>query len=133
MHCFFDQYDPQVAYSHRQMVTLLKTRQYPLSLLALASGQKRCALGLDFFEYDVADGSVPVFLLGEADIAALATVEGSKINKAYRASLVGKFFLVTYTTPTRRGWFRLPFDLGQEGTHGHVVYPPTSPSSPSPS
>lgn len=113
MHCYFANYEPKGIANHTEMVALIKQQQHVLSMFAQASGQRRCALGLDFADYDPHDGSVPVYLLGKQEMIALAAVEGKKIRKAFRSSRVGKNLVVTYSTPVGRGWFLMRFELGE--------------------
>jgi hypothetical protein len=82
---------------------------------------------MDFEEYDPLDSSVPVYLLAEADLEALALVEGRRLLKAYRASRVGKNIIVTYVTPAGRGWFAMRFDLGEKGVDWEAFPPTTDP------
>lgn len=98
-----------------------------MSALAQASGQRQCALGIDFEDYNRRDHSVPVYLLGTPEVALLATVEGKKLIKAYRRSRVGKNIVVTFNTPIGRGWFLMRFELGERSVDWEM-FPPTVPS-----
>jgi hypothetical protein len=124
MHCYFADYDPRSDYIHQDMVALISQQRRLLSMFALASGQRRCAVGLDFEDYDPQDGSVPVYLLGKPEMMALASVEGKKLLRAFRASQVGKNLIVTYNTPLGRGWFSMRFELGEKGLDWQV-FPPS--------
>ena len=124
MHCYVAGYDPRREYRHREMVEMISQERYLLSAFAQASGQRQCALGLDFEDYNRRDHSVPVYLLGAHEVAMLATVEGKKLIKAYRRSRVGKNIVVTYNTPIGRGWFMVRFELGERGVDWEI-FPPT--------
>ena len=93
-------------------------------MFAQGSGIRQCALGIDFEEYNRRDHSVPMYLLGREEIEMLATVEGSKLIKAYRRSRVGKNIVVTYNTPRERGWFLMRFELGERGVDWEMFSPP---------
>jgi hypothetical protein len=108
------------------MVEMISRERQLLSAFAQASGQKQCALGLDFEDYNRGDHSVPVYLLGAHEVGMLATVEGKKLIKAYRRSQVGKNMVVTYNTPIGRGWFMMRFELGERGADWEM-FPPTVP------
>jgi hypothetical protein len=82
---------------------------------------------LDFEDYDPNDGSVPVYLLGKEEVDALSLVEGKKLRKAFRASRVGKNLVVTFNTPVSRGWFRMRFDLGEQGVDCQAFPSTTAP------
>ena len=128
MHCYFAEYDPRREYRQREMVEMISQQRWLLSAFAQASGQRRCALGLDFEDYDRRDHAVPVYLLGSHEVDMLATVEGKKLLKAYRRSRVGKNIVVTYNTPIGRGWFLMRFELGERGVDWEM-FPPIAPSS----
>ena len=127
MHCYFPEYDPQANYIRQEMVEMITGQRQLLSLFAQASGQKRCALGLDFEDYDPSDGSVPVYLLGKEEVDALSLVEGKKLRKAFRASRVGKNLVVTFNALVGRGWFRMRFDLGEQGVDWQAFPSTTAP------
>lgn len=125
MRCQFPDYNPHVSYIRSEMEAMIRQQQRLLSLFAFTSGQPRCALGVDFEEYDPLDSTVPVYLLAETDLEALALVEGRRLLKAYRASRVGKNIIVTYVTPAGRGWFTMRFDLGEKGVDWEAFPPST--------
>ena len=105
---------------------MIVQQRQALSVYAMTSGVKRCALGIDFEEYEPDSGVVPVYLLEEEEVKLLAMVEGRKLTKAYRASRMGKNLVVTYNTATGRGWFRMRFELGERGMDWDVFSPSTN-------
>ena len=128
MHCYFADYDPRKAYTHQEIVSLITPHRQLLSMLAMTAGERRCAVGIDFEDYDPRDNSVPVYVLSKADVSTLATVEGKKLTRAYRTSQVGKNLIVTYNTPVGRGWFRMRFELGEQGVDWQY-FPPSDTSA----
>ena len=114
---FFDNYSPTENYSPKQIQEIIESKMQVLSFYAKESGQKQCALGLNFDRYDPKDSSVPLLILEKKEVMALSLVGGKKLKKAYKATQTGKDILVIYATPSCKGWFSMCFDLEKFGNH----------------
>ncbi len=77
------------------------------------SGYKRCVLGLEFERYEPESSMVPVYVMGEEEAKVVGRVEDRKFKRAYRSSGVGQAIMVTFTSPSGRGWFKLRWELDE--------------------
>jgi len=107
------EYNPERNYIQQEMVALIKPHRDLLCFFAQMSGEY--VLGLDFYEYDVMVGSVPVYMIDRGQVQVLLAEEGSKFKRAYRSSGLGKAILVTYTSEDGRGWVKLYWALPEMG------------------
>jgi len=103
------EYNPEQSYIRQEMVGLIKPHRDLLCFFAQMSGEY--VLGLDFYEYDVMSGSVPVYMIDREQVKVLLAEEGGKFKRAYRSSGLGKAILVTYTSEDGRGWVKLYWAL----------------------
>lgn len=106
-------YEPEKQYSRREMIELIKAQRQLLCFFAQQSGAKRCVLGLEFEQYEPASRMVPVYVMGEAEAKVVERAEGKKFKRAYRSSLVGQAIMITFTSPSGRGWFKLRWELDE--------------------
>jgi len=93
---------------------LIRPHQELLCFFAQASGYQRCVLGLNFDEYDPADGSVPVLVMERAGAKVMLEVHGRRFKRAYERSQCGKSLVVTFTAPSSTGWFQMGWKLDSE-------------------
>jgi len=108
------EYEPGKRYTRREMIELIKGQRQLLCFFAQMSGYRRCVLGLEFEKYEPAGKMVPVYVMGEAEAQVVERVEGKKFKRAYRSSGVGQAIMVTFTSPSGRGWFKLRWELDEE-------------------
>jgi len=106
-------YEPEKRYSRGEMIELIKAQRQWLCFFAYQSGNRRCVLGLEFEGYEGSSGMVPVYVLGETEAKVVERVEGQKFKRAYRSSRVGQAIMVTFTSPSGRGWFKLKWELDE--------------------
>ena len=92
-----------------------------LCFFAQASGYRRCVLGLDFEQYDPADGSVPVLVMERDEAKVMSKVHGRRFKRAYERSRCGKSLVVTFTTPTSAGWFQMGWKLDSERVMSQTI------------
>ena len=71
-------------------------------------------IGLDFDNYDRQEKVVPVYVMGEGEAKVLSKAEGKKFKRGYESSGLGEAIMVTFTSPSGRGWFKLKWGL-EEG------------------
>jgi len=90
---------------------LLQEQAALLCWFAQQSGYDRCALGVDFEDYDAAAGLAPVQVIPAEYMPGLLAVEDRVFRRAYRQSGRGRGLLVTYVWPDGKGWRRLPWSL----------------------
>ena len=112
------EYEPGKRYSRREMIELIKAQRQLLCFFAQQSGDRRCVLGLEFERYDVVSKMVPVYVLGEMEAKVVEQVEGKKFKRAYRSSQVGQAIMITFTSPSGRGWFKLRWELEEDQVRG---------------
>jgi hypothetical protein len=105
-HCQLD-YDPEHQYTRREMIDLIVPHRDPLCFFAHTSGYRRCVLGLGFDKYDPADGFLPVVVINDEQAQILVAAQGRKFKQAYQSSRPGKSIVVTFTSPSCTGWFRM--------------------------
>jgi hypothetical protein len=105
------EYNPEREYIRQEMVELIKPHRNLLCFFAQMGGEY--VLGLDFYEYDVMAGSVPVYMIDREQVKVLLVEEGGKFKRAYRSSGLGKAILVTFTSEDGRGWVKLYWALGE--------------------
>jgi hypothetical protein len=109
------EYDPDRVYTRQEMVEMIKPHRNLLCFFAQMSGEY--VLGLDFYEYDVPAGSVPVYMIDREQVKVLLSEEGGKFKRAYRSSGLGKAILVTYTSERGRGWVKMYWAIGEVRQH----------------
>ena len=108
------EYEPDRAYSQREMIDLIKEQRPLLCFFAQSAGYRQGVLGLDFDNYDAVTGMVPVYVLDREQARVVIKAEGKKFKKAYESSGLGQGVMVTFTSPSGRGWFKLRWELGKE-------------------
>jgi len=108
------EYEPEKRYTRREMIELIKAQRQLLCFFAQQSGVRRCVLGVEFEGYEAESGMVPVYVIGEAEAKVVERVEGKKFKRAYRSSGVGQAIMVTFTSPSGRGWFKLRWEVDEE-------------------
>ena len=106
-------YKAERKYTRQEMIELVKPHRQLLCFFAQTAGHRRGVLGLDFDRYDRQEESVPVYVMGEAEAKVLSKAEGRKFKKAYQSSGLGKAIMVTFTSPSGRGWFKLRWELDE--------------------
>ncbi len=111
--CFFDNYDSTKDYTHSQIEKIIEFRRNILCFYAKETRQKRCALALNFDEYDQKDGAVPLHILFDQEVLALSLTQGKKLQDTYNKSQIGNDVIVIYATPGCKGWFSMKFELGK--------------------
>jgi len=84
-----------------------------LCFYAKETGQQRCALALDFDEYDQRDGAVPLHILLDQELKALSLIQGEKLQDTYYKSQIGNDVIVIYAAQGLKGWFSMKFELGK--------------------
>ena len=104
-------YEPARRYTEAQLGVLLQEQAALLCWFAQQSGYDRCALGVDFEDYDAAAGLAPVQVIPAEYMPGLLAVEDRVFRRAYRQSGRGRGLLVTYVWPDGKGWRRLPWSL----------------------
>jgi hypothetical protein len=114
------EYEPEKQYTRREMIEMIKAQRQQLCFFAQESGYRRCVLGMEFERYDEVSKMVPVYVLGETEAKLVERVEGKKFKRAYRSSQVGQAIMITFTSPSGRGWFKLRWELGTP-KEGHTV------------
>jgi len=108
------EYEPEKRYSEGEMKEMITAQRQLLCFFAQEAGYRRCVLGMEFERYDVASGMVPVYVMGETEAKVVERVEGKKFKRAYRSSQVGQAIMVTFTSPSGRGWFKLRWELDEK-------------------
>ena len=111
--CFFDNYDPTRNYTHLQIQKIIESRRNILCFYAQETGRPRCALALDFVEYDQRNGAVPLHILLDQEVWALSLTQGKKMQDTYDKSQIGNDVIVIYAAPGCKGWFSMKFELGK--------------------
>ena len=101
------EYKPERGYTRQEMIELIKPQRQLLCFFAQTAGYRRGVLGLDFGNYDRQKGSVPVYVMGEAEAQVLSKAEGRKFKKGYQSSGLGKAIMVTHSTTLRAGYLRV--------------------------
>jgi hypothetical protein len=118
-------YDPGRRYTAAQLAVLLQEQAALLCWFAAESGADRCALGVDFEEYDAVAGLAPVQVIPAEYMPALLAVEDRAFRQAYRRSGRGQGLLVTYVWPDGKGWRLLPWSTaGLQVRHFPADAPP---------
>ena len=107
------EYEPEKQYNRREMIELIKAQRQLLCFFAQSSGANRCIVGLEFEGYEPVSGMVPVYVMGEAEAKVVERVEGKKFKRAYRSSRLGQAIMITFTSPSGRGWFKLRWELDE--------------------
>ena len=107
------EYEPDRAYSRREMIDLIKEQRQLLCFFAQSAGYRQGVLGLDFDNYDALTGTVPVYVMDRAQAKVVIKAEGKKFKKAYDSSGLGQAIMVTFTSPSGRGWFKLRWELAE--------------------
>ncbi|BBO85781.1 hypothetical protein DSCO28_63470 [Desulfosarcina ovata subsp. sediminis] len=113
LNCFFNNFDSAKEYTHSQIQKIIESRRNVLCFYAIETGFKRCALALNFDEYNQKDGAVPLHILLDKEVWALSLTQGKELQDQYNSSLIGKNIIVIYTAQGCSGWFSLKFDLGK--------------------
>lgn len=104
-------YNPHQRYTRRELIELIQPHGAVLCFLAQAAGYRQGVLGLDFDRYDPTTGMVPVHVMDRATAQVLAVVEGPRFRRALATSRTGQGVVVTFSSPSATGWFRLPWAL----------------------
>lgn len=100
---------------------MILPHQELLCFFAQSAGYERCVLGLDFDQYDPIDGSLSVFVMEGSEAKVLLQVHGRRFKQAYRVSGPGNTLVVTFTSPSVSGWFKMGWQLEAERV---FAYPP---------
>jgi hypothetical protein len=105
-------YNPKRRYTREEMIDVILPHQELLCFFAQSAGYARCVLGLDFD--DPTDGMVPVFVMESREAKPLLKVHGRRFKQAYRISGPGNTLVVTFTSPSVSGWFKMDWQLDGE-------------------
>ena len=108
------EYEPGRAYTRQEMIELIKVQRRLLCFFAQSAGYRQGVVGLDFDNYDAVTGMVPVYVLDREQAKVVIKAEGQKFKKAYESSGLGQGVMVTFTSPSGRGWFKLRWELAEE-------------------
>ena len=95
------------------MQEIIKSRRNVLCFYAKETRQQRCAIGLNFDEYDQRDGGVPFHILLDDEVSALSLTQGKKLKKTYKKSQIEENIIVIYSARSCKGWFDMSFELGR--------------------
>jgi hypothetical protein len=96
------------------MIDAIVPHQELLCFFAQTSGYRHCVLGLDCDRYDPADMSVPVIVMDGEEARPLLRVHGRRFKRAYQTSRPGEGLVVTFTSPSVSGWFKMGWQLDSE-------------------
>ena len=107
------EYEPDRAYTRQEMIDLIKEQRQLLCFFAQSAGYGPGVLGLDFDNYDALTGMVPVYVMDREQARVVIKAEGKKFKKAYDRSGLGQGVMVTFTSPSGRGWFKLGWELAE--------------------
>ena len=107
------EYEPDRAYTRREMIELIKEQRQLLCFFAQSAGYRQGVIGLDFENYDALTGTVPVYVMDRGQAKVVIKAEGKKFKKAYASSGLGQAIMVTFTSPRGRGWFKLRWELAE--------------------
>jgi hypothetical protein len=110
-------YNPKRRYTHAEMIDVIMPHQELLCFFAQSAGYERCVMGLDFD--DPTDGMVPVFVMESREAKPLLKVHGRRFKQAYQASGPGHTLVVTFTSPSVSGWFKMDWKLDAERVFAH--------------
>lgn len=108
------EYEPGQEYMRQEMIELIKPQRQLLCFFAQTAGYRRGVLGMDFENYDRQSGTVPVYVMDQEQAKIVIKAEGSKFKRAYRRSGLGKALMVTFTSRSGRGWFKMRWELDEE-------------------
>jgi hypothetical protein len=108
------EYDPERRYTRQEMIDVIMPHRELLCFFAQVSEYRHCVLGLDFDQYDPADGSVPVFVMEGREARELLQVHGRRFKRAYERSRPGRSLVVTFTSPGVSAWFQMGWKLDPE-------------------
>jgi hypothetical protein len=98
------------------MIELIKPHRELLCFFAQATGYRECVLGLDFDAYDPRASSLPVYVMNKQMARVVARVEGRAFKRALNSIRAGRNVIVTFTSPTLSGWFKMRWQLGETRT-----------------
>jgi hypothetical protein len=107
------EYEAGREYTRQEMVELIKEQRQLLCFFAQSAGYRQGVLGLDFDNYDAVSGTVPVYVMDREQARVVIKAEGKKFKKAYDSSGLGQAIMVTFTSPSGRGWFKLRGELAE--------------------
>ena len=93
------------------MIEVIEPHRELLCFFAQASGYEQCVLGLDFDQYDPSDSTIPVIVMSGEEAKVLLKVHGRRFKRAYRASRPGNSLVVTFTSWSVSGWFKMRWQL----------------------
>ena len=107
------EYEPGREYTRQEMIDLIKVQRQLLCFFAQSAGYRQGVLGLDFDNYDALTGTVPVYVMDRTQARVVIKAEGKQFKKAYDSSGLGQAIMVTFTSPSGRGWFKLRWELAE--------------------
>jgi len=109
-------YDAKRGYTRQEMIDLIKPQRELLCFFAQATGYRECVLGLDFDAYDARDSLVPMFVMNKQQAQVVAQAEGRAFKRALNNIRAGRNVIVTFTSPSATGWFKMRWRLSDTHT-----------------
>jgi hypothetical protein len=104
-------YQPRKTYTRQELIALIESSRQLLCFFAAQTGEKRCAIGVDFDGYDRQNETTPVHIIPDRVVKqALIPAEGKAFAKAYQDSQIGQKVIVTFTSRAASGWFEMGWE-----------------------